>query len=163
MNTYINFNDNGSLNFSLCETKKGNIKMREIENSFASNLCRCTGYRPIADAFKTFANDADRKLMQKLTDVEDLAMFRECSVKCTRQCFYHNNKCERSFRNLDDADKKGKNAEDWCFIESTDDKMIVIDCGTHKWYKVYSLHDVFTVMAVNDNYKLIAGNTGQGK
>ena len=30
---------------------------REIEDVFDGNICRCTGYRPILDAMKTFASD----------------------------------------------------------------------------------------------------------
>ena len=30
---------------------------REIEQHFDGHICRCTGYRPILDAFKTFAED----------------------------------------------------------------------------------------------------------
>ncbi|XP_068088896.1 xanthine dehydrogenase/oxidase isoform X2 [Hyperolius riggenbachi] len=31
--------------------------MEEIENAFQGNLCRCTGYRPILQGFKTFAKE----------------------------------------------------------------------------------------------------------
>lgn len=31
----------------------------DAEKSIAGNLCRCTGYRPIVDACKTFATDVD--------------------------------------------------------------------------------------------------------
>uniref|UniRef100_A0A5F8GMS9 Xanthine dehydrogenase/oxidase n=1 Tax=Monodelphis domestica TaxID=13616 RepID=A0A5F8GMS9_MONDO len=31
--------------------------MEEIENAFQGNLCRCTGYRPILQGFRTFAKD----------------------------------------------------------------------------------------------------------
>ncbi|KAI0218685.1 hypothetical protein L0F63_004443 [Massospora cicadina] len=32
--------------------------IRDIEDAFEGNLCRCTGYRPILDSFKTFASDS---------------------------------------------------------------------------------------------------------
>jgi len=34
-------------------------------------LCRCTGYRPILDAFKTFAMDASSNLLDKVPDIEE--------------------------------------------------------------------------------------------
>ena len=34
------------------------------------NLCRCTGYRPILDAFKTFKADADETTKKIVRDIE---------------------------------------------------------------------------------------------
>lgn len=41
--------------YSLLRTKKEAPTQQEIEESLAGNLCRCTGYRPILDAFRVFA------------------------------------------------------------------------------------------------------------
>ncbi len=42
--------------YSLLRSKNGNsISEEEIEENLAGNLCRCTGYRPILDAFRPFA------------------------------------------------------------------------------------------------------------
>lgn len=41
-----------------------NATMKDIEDSFDGNLCRCTGYRPLLDAAKTFACDKQSKVNQ---------------------------------------------------------------------------------------------------
>jgi hypothetical protein len=35
------------------------LRVSEAEKAFSGNLCRCTGYRPIVDACKSFASDID--------------------------------------------------------------------------------------------------------
>ncbi|XBI13478.1 hypothetical protein VPH35_140206 [Triticum aestivum] len=43
------------------EPRKGFSKLTvsEAERAFSGNMCRCTGYRPIVDACKSFASDVD--------------------------------------------------------------------------------------------------------
>lgn len=130
--------------------------MEEIENSFASNICRCTGYRAIADSLKSLATDIDERLKNKLMDLEDLNFVNQCGVKCKTECQH---KCVKKGSNHDKNTNKEK--AEWCVLD--DASKIVVDCGSTKFYKVYNLNDVFKAMGRNGEYKLIAGNTGQGK
>ena len=51
--------------------KNPNASMKEIEHILDGNICRCTGYRPIHDAFKSFASDASESLLKTVSDIED--------------------------------------------------------------------------------------------
>ena len=57
---------------SFLQQNQGFNSIEDIENVLDGNLCRCTGYRPILDAFKTFATEG-------LTDIEDVS-----TQKCNR-------------------------------------------------------------------------------
>lgn len=45
--------------YALLRSRKTAPSEEEIEESLAGNLCRCTGYRPIIDAFRVFAKTDD--------------------------------------------------------------------------------------------------------
>ncbi|XP_065095835.1 uncharacterized protein LOC135717607 [Ochlerotatus camptorhynchus] len=122
--------------YGLMESSKGQLTMEEIEKSFAGNVCRCTGYRPIMDAMKSFATDACSALVDKCRDIEDLgencSRSRKCQVKCARS-----------------VEKK---AQHLYFEEEKE------------WHKVYSVDEVFGILkAIGCKpYSLVAGCTGQG-
>ncbi|PZC72656.1 hypothetical protein B5X24_HaOG210767 [Helicoverpa armigera] len=129
----------------LLETKK-TVTMLEVEKSFGSNICRCTGYRPILEAFKRFATDTpkDRKIM----DIEDLQICRKSGKQCKKSV-------------CDDAD-------DWCFVQNDDFhevKVKRIELTDGKiWFKPRVLQDVFDILKTEglSSYMLVGGNTAKG-
>ncbi|XP_041042508.1 xanthine dehydrogenase-like isoform X2 [Carcharodon carcharias] len=57
---------------------------QEVEDNFDGNVCRCTGYRPILDAMKSFVKDADIRLRGSFTDMEDLMICPKTKWPCKR-------------------------------------------------------------------------------
>lgn len=47
-----------------------NLKAKDIEDNLDGNICRCTGFRPILDAFKSLTTDAPEDLQRKCAEYE---------------------------------------------------------------------------------------------
>ncbi|XP_037300936.1 indole-3-acetaldehyde oxidase-like [Manduca sexta] len=129
--------------YSLYKNATKKLTTQEVENSFGGIMCRCTGYRPILDAFKSFANDADPSLKNKIQDLEDLGRIK-CARKCSRKC--------------------SESDDEWCMIENAPQRLISLETTGGRWYKAYTVQDVFQILRRDgsNNYSLVAGNTGQG-
>jgi xanthine dehydrogenase/oxidase len=118
------------------------IKTSDVEETLDGNICRCTGYRPILDAFKSFANDAPSELMQRCQDIEDI-LPGPCPIKEGAQrkmC------CKNS-------------------VLPSDLSVVPLEGGNH-WVKVNSLqatyHQLERTLKAGAKYTLVAGNTGKG-
>ncbi|XP_058054257.1 uncharacterized protein LOC131205952 [Anopheles bellator] len=123
---------------SLLEAKNGQVSMEEIENSFGGNICRCTGYRPILDAFKALAVDADEKLQRKCPDIEDL------TGKCPKTGSACAGRCSTAGGNRDRFHMR--------FQEN------------REWYRVNNVSEIFVIFeTIGDRpYTLVGGNTAHG-
>uniref|UniRef100_A0A8B9KDV7 Xanthine dehydrogenase n=1 Tax=Astyanax mexicanus TaxID=7994 RepID=A0A8B9KDV7_ASTMX len=51
--------------------KRPQPSMQDIEDAFQGNLCRCTGYRPIMEGFRTFTKEDSADSVQPLFDPEE--------------------------------------------------------------------------------------------
>ncbi|KAM3962033.1 uncharacterized protein ACR2FA_003925 isoform 2-T2 [Aphomia sociella] len=122
----------------------------ELENSFGSNTCRCTGYRPILDVIKSYAIDASPELCQRVRDIEDLKVCDKTNGDCLRKC------------------STSSSHSDWSIIEEentrTDGKSIILDFGKEKFYKVFDEEEIFEIFKKCgvDSYQFIGGNTAKG-
>lgn len=127
--------------FALLESTNGKITMKEIENSFGGNICRCTGYRPILDAFKSLASDADDRLKAMCRDIEDLSGTKMCpktGTACGGKCS-SNKQASKQPIHLSFGEKG-------------------------EWHKVYNIKDIFDLFSKigTKPYMLVAGNTAHG-
>eukprot|EP00112_Aurelia_sp_Birch-Aquarium-sp1_P026163 Seg91.7 transcript_id=Seg91.7/GoldUCD/mRNA.D3Y31 product="Xanthine dehydrogenase" protein_id=Seg91.7/GoldUCD/D3Y31 len=64
--------------FSLLASGSNGKSQEEIEKNIDGNICRCTGYRPILDAMKSFAKESCT------LDIEDIRKHKSCTKNCTK-------------------------------------------------------------------------------
>ncbi|XP_041565054.1 abscisic-aldehyde oxidase isoform X3 [Drosophila elegans] len=119
--------------YGLMEQHGGRVTMEEVENSFGGNICRCTGYRPILDAMKSFAVDSNIRIPAECADIEDLKA-RNCP-KTGQPC---SGSCQPSNLVYDDGSQ-------W------------------HWPKnLTELFEALAKVKDSDEFMLVAGNTAHG-
>lgn len=124
---------------------KQDATMLEVQNAFGSNLCRCTGYRPIMDAFRKFAKDAPKE--ERLMSLKNLSLCNSSKGGCC---------------------KSGDDEDGWCMVREddlgeTETKKVVLKDGKI-WYRPKHLQDLFQILGENlESYMLVGGNTAKGK
>ncbi|XP_065866010.1 indole-3-acetaldehyde oxidase-like [Euphorbia lathyris] len=117
----------------------------EAEKSIAGNLCRCTGYRPIADACKSFASDVD---------MEDLGFNSfwkkgEAEEVKSRKLPQYNNDGICTFPE---------------FLKSEIMSSLHLDSEKSSWNQPSSFKELEDLLCMNDgsHMKLVVGNTSVG-
>jgi len=113
-----------------------NATKLEIDNILDGNICRCTGYRPILDAFKSFASDQDTEWT--MPDIEDLKLCKNTGKPCSG-----NNSC--GGQSSCHSSKKTTKEAEW-FSPTTIDELLS------------------TIRGLGDQtkYLLVSGNTASG-
>eukprot|EP01083_Nonionella_stella_P069848 186450_1 len=158
-----------------------NATKLEIENCMDGNLCRCTGYRPILDAARSFARDSEA----------DTCPCPEVGSSCART-----NSCARS--DIEDVgemigETEGSTVFSVANTERTPDRIVKKSCSCDKesefkhmlieplefpkelydyepkslimsgegitWYRPLTLQEVLELTSKNPSAKLISGNT----
>ncbi|XP_073981070.1 uncharacterized protein isoform X1 [Rhodnius prolixus] len=138
-----------------------NITMREVEDSFGGNICRCTGYRPILDAFKALASDTTKDLREKCKDIEDAMKSchrsgKSCSWKCSN--------CKRKTGNLEQTEDNTNHEMDFVELALAPKKLQINLKENNRWYRVTSIREIMEVFDLisSSSYILVNGNTAQG-
>ncbi|XP_076471897.1 xanthine dehydrogenase-like [Babylonia areolata] len=127
--------------------------MQEVEDNFDATICRCTGYRSILDAMKSFCVDAPPSFSGGMIDIEDLdsKICRKTGESCSGQC----------------RTKDG--AQSHCTAEGTQDSAakpvpLHIVSARAQWFKPTNTSDLYDLLNKyrDENYRLVFGNTGFG-
>jgi len=134
----------------------GALNAHDIEDLFDGNICRCTGYRPILDAFKSFADDASLELKERLSKLPSSAQ-EQCPIT-QRACVGHGHcgsaSSQHEHKSLSRAQlgphlrrigSQSLPEGNWLFPHSLDELM-----------------NIFKLLPDDNHYRLVAGNTGTG-
>lgn len=128
--------------YSLLEANGGKLTMEQVENSFGGSICRCTGYRPILDAMKSFALNTT-ETAPCIGDIEDLTL-NGCQSSNEQRCAQ---RCKRTYG------------------ESADNVMHIADADGKMWLFPVNLSDLMNILstrALESEYMLVGGNTAHG-
>ncbi|XP_016926117.4 uncharacterized protein AOX4 [Drosophila suzukii] len=121
--------------YGLMEQHAGRVTMEEVENSFGGNICRCTGYRPILDAMKSFAVDSNIEVPKECVDIEDLNLRARNCPKTGKAC---KGSCRQSKLIYEDGSQ-------WYWPNNLDELLEALD----------NIQD-------SEEFMLVGGNTAHG-
>ncbi|XP_069624485.1 xanthine dehydrogenase/oxidase isoform X2 [Ranitomeya imitator] len=149
--------------------------MEKIEDAFQGNLCRCTGYRPILQGFRTFAKDGccGRKTengccMDKKEEKKDVCCGRKSENGCCVDGKEENKTPSSSvlidpsdFRPLDPTQEPIFPPE-LLLYGGASPKQMVFKGEDVTWYQPSNLKELLNLKAQYPNAKLVVGNTEVG-
>lgn len=124
-----------------------NLTAAEAEKAVSGNLCRCTGYRPLVDACKSFAADVD---------IEDLGFNSFCKKGDNRDevlgrlpCYDHTSSQVCTFPE---------------FLKNEIKNGMSLDSRKYRWSTPVSVSELQELLEVENgvSVKLVAGNTSTG-
>ncbi|XP_067673741.1 uncharacterized protein [Haliotis asinina] len=128
--------------------QKPDLTKQDVEDSFDGNICRCTGYRPILDAMRTFARSTT---VGQALDIEDLSKSscEPTGMSCTG-C-HSNGSCNGETKLTSKADENHG--------------VFHIVRGDAEWYRpgsIKQLCHVMTMYCKTHKVRQVAGNTATG-
>ncbi|XP_071963951.1 xanthine dehydrogenase/oxidase-like [Antedon mediterranea] len=139
--------------------------MTDIEDTFQGNLCRCTGYRPILEGYRTFSKE-------NLNVGERNAQVNCCQMKDEQCCRPTNSNGKRQisttlfqpseFKAYDHTKEIIFPPELILMLEKEEPKLVKFERNGLTWIRPVTLDQLFDVRSQFPNSKLVSGNTEVG-
>ncbi|XP_033229237.1 xanthine dehydrogenase-like [Belonocnema kinseyi] len=140
-------------------------RMENLEIAFQGNLCRCTGYRPIIEGYKTFTEEWEQ--MQR-----DPQQNGNCNQE--KVCALGDNCCKKAFTSEPNElfDSKSFRPHDETqepifppklqISPKLDEEYLILKGKNITWYRPNNLKEILTLKKTFPNAKIIVGNTEVG-
>ncbi|KAL8025039.1 putative CO dehydrogenase flavoprotein domain superfamily [Plasmopara halstedii] len=154
-----------------------NITMEDIEHGMDGNLCRCTGYRPILDAAKSFGADASEaqckgtclgcpnvKIGNTEMDIEDLHGNKSQHIMTCSSHKIRKLANQRKFREItekDDCETKLSFPNELGEMAKTP-QTLQINGNDVQWFAPVSLSHLLQLKKQHGDAKVVVGNTEMG-
>ncbi|KAJ8630893.1 hypothetical protein MRB53_024216 [Persea americana] len=147
------------------------LAMSEAEKAIAGNLCRCTGYRPIADVCKSFAADVD---MEDLGLNSYFSKGENIDKNSNSFPFYCHNEISTFPDFLKNEIKSSANYFSDLQLKNSDKETVPLEprCKSNikansNWYSPASVEELQELLKSEglkngERVKLVVGNTGAG-
>ncbi|KAF5279177.1 hypothetical protein FQR65_LT03424 [Abscondita terminalis] len=136
--------------------------LKDLETTFQGNLCRCTGYRPILDGFKTFTEDWEVLQNGNLTTNGVCSMGDQC-CKLQNGC---NEEKDTLFDSSEfipyDPTQEPIFPPELKLNDSLDRQFLTFRGTDVTWFRPTKLHEVLELKSKHPDAKIIVGNTEVG-